>query len=85
MAKSVFNNVKISGISFIIPDNYIYKADDYIHLFENNEKKYCRQMSYTEEGEAFNFDLKGETYQEIISVLEKINGADFGEDTNENT
>lgn len=42
MAKSVFNNVKISGISFIIPDNYIYKADDYIHLFENNEKKISR-------------------------------------------
>lgn len=42
MAKSVFNNVKISGISFVIPDNYIYKADDYIHLFENNEKKISR-------------------------------------------
>ena len=39
MSESVFNNVKISGISFIIPDNYVYKADDYIHLFENNEKK----------------------------------------------
>lgn len=72
-------------ISFIVKlertiDDFINKLD-----FENNEKKYCRQMSYTEEGEAFNFDLKGETYQEIISVLEKINGADFGEDTNENT
>lgn len=42
MAESVFNNVKISGISFIIPDNYVYKADDYIHLFENNEKKLSR-------------------------------------------
>ena len=42
MAESVFNNVKISGISFIIPDNYVYKADDYIHLFENNAKKMSR-------------------------------------------
>lgn len=42
MAKSIFNNVKISGISFIIPDNYIYNVENYIHLFENNEKKLLR-------------------------------------------
>ena len=39
MAKSVFNNVKISGISFIIPDNYIYKADDYIGNPNHNNRK----------------------------------------------
>lgn len=42
MAKSVFNNVKISGISFIIPDNYVYNVEDYIHLFGNDEKKLLR-------------------------------------------
>lgn len=42
MAKSVFNHVQISGISFIIPDNYVYNVEDYIHLFDNNEKKLIR-------------------------------------------
>lgn len=42
MAASVFNNVKISGISFIIPDNYVYNVEDYIHLFGNDEKKLLR-------------------------------------------
>lgn len=42
MAISEFNHVKISCISVIIPDNYIYKAEDYIHLFDNSEKKLAR-------------------------------------------
>lgn len=42
MAYSVFNNAKISGISFIVPDNHILKPEDYLHLFENSEKKLAR-------------------------------------------
>lgn len=42
MAKSVFYHAKISGISFIIPDNYMYNAEDYLHLFDNSEKKLSR-------------------------------------------
>lgn len=72
-------------ISFIVRperiiDEFINKLD-----YKTDEERNCRQMCQTKEQEEFDYDLKGKTYQEIITILEKINGEAFGVDANENT
>ena len=42
MSFNVYNNVKIMGLSFIVPDNIKYCVDDYPQFFDNNPKKLAR-------------------------------------------
>lgn len=42
MAFNCYKNVKISGLSFIIPDNIKYSVDDFASFFDNNPKKIAR-------------------------------------------
>lgn len=63
------------------------KIDDFINRldFGDTETEHCRRMCHTKEGEGFGYDFTGETYNEIVTVLKKINGESFGEKTNEDT
>lgn len=78
-------NEIVEKIKFIIkPEDSI---DKYINKlsFVNDEAQNCIKMCETKKGETFQFGLKGETYEEIIKLMDKINGEDYGEALNENT
>lgn len=42
VAFNCYKNVKVSGISFIVPDNVKYSVDDFASFFDNNPKKISR-------------------------------------------
>ena len=75
----------VEKISFItnperIIDNFINKLN-----FESNETKYCKEMCRMKNEKEHEYNLKGETYQEILGILATINKEMFGEDIDEDT
>lgn len=75
-------------VSFLVqPEKRI---DDFVNELEydSDEAEYCRNMSDVQsdsENSKSVVSFRGETYQEILTLLKKINDIDFGENIDEDT
>ena len=71
MTKSIFHNVKISGIKTVIPENYI-DIDDEINFFDNNPKKLTRAKNMMGYGRRYLADKNTTVVDMAVDAAEKL-------------
>lgn len=67
MASNTFHNVHISGISFIVPDNFKHSVDDFPQFFDNNPKKMARAKKIMGYGDTY-VSIEGLTVVDMAEV-----------------
>lgn len=67
MALNCYKNVKILGLSFIVPDNLKHSVDDFPQFFDNNPKKMARAKKIMGYGDTY-VSVEGLTVVDMAEV-----------------